>query len=58
MGAFYVYGSNIISPAGDDLVPFATYKDAKEFSQKNRGMRILNFKDIHQSLINLLNGRI
>lgn len=58
LGAFYVYGSNVTSPAGDDLVPFATYKDAKDFSEKNRGMRILNFKDIKNSLIQLLNGRI
>lgn len=57
-GAFFVYGSKIISPAGDDLVPFATYKDAKEFSQKYRGRRILNFKELKNSLIRLLNGRI
>ena len=57
-GAFYVYGSRIISPAGDDLVPFETYKDAKEFADKYRGRRILNFKEIKNSLIRLLNGRI
>jgi len=57
-GAFFVYGSKVISPAGDDLVPFATYKDAKEFTSKYNGRRILNFKDLKNSLIRLLNGRI
>ena len=57
-GAFFVYGSSVISPAGDDLVPFSTYKDAKEFANKYRGRRILNFKEIKNSLIRLLNGRI
>jgi len=57
-GAFFVYGSKIISPSGDDLVPFSTYKDAKEFSEKYRGRRILNFKELKNSLIRLLNGRI
>ena len=57
-GAFFVYGSSIISPAGDDLVPFATYKDAKEFASKYRGRRIMNFKELKNSLIRLLNGRI
>ena len=57
-GAFFVYGSRIISPAGDDLVPFATYEDAKAFAKKNNGKRVLTFKEIKNSLIRLLNGRI
>jgi len=57
-GAFYVYGSNIISPAGDDLVPFKTYEEAKDFSKKNKGKRILGFKEISDALIRLINGRI
>lgn len=57
-GAFFVYGSSVTSPAGDDLVPFATYEEAKAFSQKNNGHRVLGFKEIKNSLIRLLNGRI
>lgn len=56
--AFYVYGSNITSPAGDDLVPFDSYKAAQEFAKKHRGMRILSFQEVSEALINLLNGRI
>ena len=57
-GAFYVYGANITSPAGDDLTPFATYEAAENYSKKHNGMRIMNFNDISDALIRLLNGRI
>lgn len=56
-GAFYIYGANEISPAGDDLVVFENYNDAKVFSSKHSGKRILNFSEVKLSLINLLNGR-
>ncbi len=57
-GAFFVYGSNVTSPAGDDLVAFASYDDAVTFSKKHNGKRILNFKEVKLALINLLNGKI
>jgi len=57
-GAWYVYGSSIISPAGDDLIPFGNYEDAKAFSERQNGKRILAFAEISDALIRLLNGRI
>ncbi|WP_457750146.1 nitrous oxide reductase accessory protein NosL [Sulfurimonas sp.] len=57
-GAFFVYGSNEISPAGDDLVPFNSYKAAEDFSKKHHGARILSFKEITYGLIKFLNGAI
>ena len=57
-GAFYVYGSNQISPAGDDLPAFATYAEAEEFSKAHNGKRILHFKEVSDALIRLINGRI
>ena len=57
-GAFYVYGSNITSPAGDDLPAFESYAAAKEFASKHNGKRVFNFNEIKNSLIRLLNGRI
>ncbi|MFA6137024.1 MAG: nitrous oxide reductase accessory protein NosL [Sulfurimonas sp.] len=57
-GAFYVYGSNVTSPAGDDLVPFASYDAAKNFAQKHNGKRILHLNEISDALIKLLNGSI
>jgi len=57
-GAFFIYGSNVTSPAGDDLVTFDSYAAAEEFSKKNNGKRILNFREVSPALIKLLNGRI
>ena len=57
-GAFYIYGSNVTSPAGDDLVPFDSYAAAEEFSKEHNGKRILSFKEVSDALIRLLNGRI
>ncbi len=56
--AFFVYGSNVTGPAGDDLVPFAELKDAKAFMKKHNGKRILRFSEIKNSLIRLINGNI
>jgi len=57
-GAFFVYGSRAISPAGDDLVPFGSYKEAKEFAKQYSGKRVFGFKEVSMALINLINGRI
>lgn len=57
-GAFYVYGTNATSPAGDDLVAFDSYKTAEEFSRTHNGKRIFSFKEVSDALIRLLNGRI
>ncbi len=56
--AFYVYGSNKISHAGDDLPAFENIKEAKEFMKKNNGKRVLNFSELSNGLIKLLNGDI
>lgn len=56
--AFFVYGSNKISPAGDDLVAFETKEDASNYLENNNGKRIFNFDEVKNSLIRLLNGRI
>ena len=57
-GAFFVYGSNITSPAGDDLVPFDSYKQAKEFAKKYNGKRVFGFKEVSEGLINWLNDDV
>ena len=56
--AFYVYGGNQISPAGDDLPAFKTKESAEKFSKTNNGKRIMKFDKISDALIRLLNGRI
>ena len=56
--AFYVYGSNKTSSAGDDLVAFKTKKDAQRFADSNNGKRIFAFKDVSFALVNYLNGNL
>lgn len=55
--AYYVFGSRIMGAGGDDLIVFANETDAKEFSTKNSGKRILRFKEISKRLIELLDMR-
>lgn len=57
-GAFYVYGSNKVSPAGDDLPAFESYDAANEFAKNNNGKRVLSFTEVKKGLIELLNGDI
>lgn len=53
--AYYVFGSSKTSPKGDDLVPFATEKEAKKFIEENGGNKILRFKDFKLNLFDYLN---
>ena len=57
-GAFYIYGSNVTSPAGDDLVAFDSFAAAERFAKKHNGKRILGFREVSDALIRLLNGRL
>lgn len=52
--AFYIFGSNIMSARGDDLIPFENLDDAKEFYAKNSGHKILKFQEINKNLIDYL----
>ena len=56
--AYYVYGSNVTSPGGDDLVPFATKEAAEDFSKAHNGHRVMPFDKVSDALIRLINGRI
>ena len=56
--AYFIYGTRVISPAGDDLVALKTKEEAERFSKKYNGKRILKFNEVPDALIRLLNGRI
>jgi len=56
--AYYVYGANVTSPAGDDLIPFATKESAETFSKVYKGHRVMPFDKVSDALIKLINGRI
>ncbi len=52
--AFYVFGSRIVGPHGDDLIPFETEENAKLFMLKNGGTKILRFSRLSKGLIRYL----
>jgi len=52
--AVYIFGSRIVGPHGDDLIPFANYTNARLFMFKNGGTKILPFSRISKGLIKYL----
>lgn len=55
--AYYVFGSNIMSVGGDDVIPFALESDAKEFFKVNKGKQIYRFDRMTENFINYLDMR-
>jgi hypothetical protein len=53
--AYYVFGSHIMGPKGDDLIPFQYEKDAENFMKENGGHKILTWKNFKLNLFDLLN---
>ena len=52
--AFYVFGSRITVPHGDDLIPFASQENAKLFMMKHGGTKVLPFEKLSKGLIRYL----
>ena len=52
--AFYVFGSRIVGPHGDDLIPFASEENAKLFMMKHGGTKILPYAKLTKGLIRYL----
>lgn len=44
--AFYVIGSDVYGPMGNELIPFKNKSDAKTFYMDHKGIKITSFKDI------------
>ncbi len=44
--AYFVIGSDVYGPMGDELIPFKELEDAKTFSMDHRGIKIVKFEDI------------
>lgn len=53
--AFFVSGSDVHGPMGNELIPFSTEKDAASFKLDHRGKRILRFNEITRKTIQSLN---
>ncbi len=52
--ALYVFGSRIIGPHGDDLIPVSSETKAKIFEAKYGGHKVLPYTKIDQGLIRYL----
>ncbi|MEA1891201.1 MAG: nitrous oxide reductase accessory protein NosL [Campylobacterota bacterium] len=44
--SYFVIGSDVYGPMGDELIPFKELEDAKTFSMDHRGKKIVKFEEI------------
>ena len=49
--AFYVRGSNVLGPMGDELIPFQSESAAKTFAKDHGGKSVIKFDEIKESVI-------
>ncbi|MEK6659102.1 MAG: nitrous oxide reductase accessory protein NosL [Campylobacterota bacterium] len=45
--AYFVIGSDIYGPMGNELIPFKSESEAKTFSLDHKGIKVLKFEDIN-----------
>lgn len=49
--SFYVIGSNVYGPMGEELIPFKTKEQAQEFSKSHFGKKVLSFDEITKDIL-------
>ncbi|GGD34499.1 hypothetical protein GCM10012288_05570 [Malaciobacter pacificus] len=49
--AFYVIGSNIYGPMGEELIPFVSKEKAQKFLNDHFGKKVLKFEEIKESML-------
>lgn len=49
--AMYVIGSDVMGPMGEELIPFATIREAENFKKDHHGTAILHFDEITVELV-------
>jgi nitrous oxide reductase accessory protein NosL len=54
--AYYVTGSNIYGPMGNELIPFHTKEAAENFKRDHSGEKIITFDQITPTLVMALDG--
>jgi len=54
--AFYVLGSDVYGPMGNELIPFQTKDAAKNFSDDHKGQKIVLFSEITPQMVMALDG--
>ena len=52
--AYYVFGSRLVGPKGDDLIPLATQDSLKIFQSRYGGTKVLRFGQVTKGLIKYL----
>ena len=51
---YFVFGSNLLSLAGDDLIAFDSEEKANIFSKKHNGKKIMKFEKVSKRLVDYL----
>ena len=46
-----MFGSNVLGPMGDELIPFDSESAAKTFAKDHGGKSVLKFDEIQESVI-------
>jgi len=54
--AYYVVGSDVFGPMGNELIPFVSAKEAEMFLRDHQGKRIITFDAIDGALVMGLDG--
>jgi len=56
--AFYVIGSDVLGPMGNELIPFRTRSAANEFLKDHKGEKIVLFDEVDMAMIMKLVGKM
>ncbi len=56
--AYYVIGSDVLGPMGNELISFQSLKDAEEFKKDHKGEKIIGFADVDMKLVMKLAGKM
>jgi nitrous oxide reductase accessory protein NosL len=54
--AYYVIGSDIFGPMGDELIPFETKEKAESFMRDHKGEKMVLFDEITDKMVMGLDG--
>ncbi|MCK4875080.1 MAG: nitrous oxide reductase accessory protein NosL [Sulfurimonas sp.] len=52
--AYFVIGSDVYGPMGDELIPFKSQEEAKTFSMDHKGLKVLKFDEIKEQEVHKL----
>jgi nitrous oxide reductase accessory protein NosL len=56
--AYYVSGSDVYGPMGNELIPFKNLESAQTFMREHNGKKIVRFKEITDTMVMRLDGLV